>query len=177
MADFWVFGYGSLMWRPGFPFKSREKAILSGWRRRLCIYSHVYRGTKEQPGLVLGLDEGGECAGVAFRVEAAAQGPTIRYLRERELVTDVYIEKIIPVELEGGKTVEALTYVADRSHAQYAEPMNADQLLALVKHSSGISGANSEYVINTYEHLIEIGIVDSELEWLARQLRNPQASA
>ena len=111
MTDFWVFGYGSLMWRPGFPFKSRQKAILSGWRRRLCIYSHVYRGTKERPGLVLGLDEGGECAGVAFRVEAASREATIRYLRDRELVTDVYIEKMMPIELESGKAVQALTYV------------------------------------------------------------------
>ncbi len=177
MEDLWVFGYGSLMWRPGFPFISRQRALVSGWRRRLCVYSHVYRGTREQPGLVLGLDEGGECAGVAFRVEAAFRDPTIRYLRDRELVTDVYIERMAPIELDSGQSVMALTFVADRNHSQYAGKISPERLLALVKHSSGISGANSDYVINTYEHLMEMGIVDRELEWLVGQLRKDQSAA
>ena len=93
--DFWVFGYGSLMWRPGFVFAARHKAVVHGWRRRLCIYSHIYRGVPEKPGIVLGLDAGGECVGVAFQVGPNLREPTLRYLRERELISDVYIEKLV----------------------------------------------------------------------------------
>ena len=113
-GEMWVFGYGSLMWRPGFAYAFRCKAALRGWRRSLCIYSHVYRGTPEKPGLVLGLDRGGACAGVAFRVEASLREPTLRYLRDREQATSVYLERTVPVTLESGERVNALTYVADR---------------------------------------------------------------
>jgi cation transport protein ChaC len=169
--DFWVFGYGSLMWRPGFVFTARHKAVVHGWRRRLCIYSHIYRGRPEKPGIVLGLDAGGECAGVAFQVGPSLHEPTLRYLRERELISDVYIEKLVPARLASGESVTAVTYVADRQHEQYAAPMERERLLALVRQGRGESGENSEYVLNTRDHLREIGIVDPELEWLAGRLR------
>ncbi len=169
--DLWVFGYGSLMWRPGFVYDERHKALLRGWRRRLCIYSHVYRGTADRPGLVLGLDQGGACHGVAFRVEAGLREATVRYLRERELVTAVYLERMVPVTLSDGRRVSALTYVADRAHGQYAGPMARDQLLKLVRQGVGQSGDNAEYVLATRDHLRELGIVDGDLEWLAAQLR------
>ena len=170
--DFWVFGYGSLMWRPGFAFSDRRIAVVSGFRRRLCIYSHHYRGTRERPGLVLGLDEGGSCAGVAFRVDAALREPTLIYLRERELLTDVYFERQVRATLEGGESIRALAYVADIGHSQYAAPMDRERLLDLVRQGVGQSGDNSEYVLNTRDHLYEIGIADPELEWLAGQLRD-----
>jgi cation transport protein ChaC len=170
-GDLWVFGYGSLMWRPGFEFVARSKATIHGWRRRLCIYSHIYRGTVERPGLVLGLDSGGQCTGAAFRVASRLRDSTIRYLRERELVTAVYREKIVAAKLESGIRVEALVYVADRDHSQYAAPMERDRLLEIVRGGIGRSGANVEYVLNTHAHLEEMGIVDRELEWLARRLR------
>ncbi|MBV8474371.1 MAG: gamma-glutamylcyclotransferase [Hyphomicrobiales bacterium] len=169
--DLWVFGYGSLMWKPGFVFADRHKALLRGWRRRLCVYTHVYRGTKERPGLVLGLDWGGACRGVAFRVDAALHEATVRYLRERELVTAVYIERVLPVELGDGRRIQALAYVADRAHGQYAPPMERSALLQLVRQGVGKSGENGEYVLNTRDHLRGLGIVDSELEWLSAQLR------
>jgi len=171
-SDFWVFGYGSLIWRPGFEFLDRRVAVARGWRRRLCIYSHHYRGTPDRPGLVLGLDEGGECAGVAFRVDARLREATVRYLRERELVTNVYIESEIHAIFEGGESVNALAYVADRRHSQYAAPMDRDSLLALVRQGVGCSGDNAEYVLNTRDHLQDLGIADPELEWLAGQLRD-----
>jgi len=170
-GDLWVFGYGSLMWRPGFEYKSRCKAFVTGWRRRLCIYSHVYRGTAERPGLVLGLDEGGACAGIAFCVDARLRDTTIRYLRERELVTSVYKEDLIWATLETGEKVEVLAYLADTEHSQYAPPMDHDKLLALVRRGVGQSGDNSEYILNTLDHLHENGIADIELEWLAERLR------
>ena len=169
--DFWVFGYGSLMWRPGFAYLERRPALLRGWRRRLCVYSHIYRGTAERPGLVLGLDQGGACRGVAFRVEAALAEATLRYLRDRELVTAVYLERIVPVTLDDGRRASAVTYLADRAHGQYAGPMPRETLLRLVRQGVGRSGANAEYVLNTRDHLRGLGIVDTELEWLAAQLR------
>ncbi len=169
--DLWVFGYGSLMWRPGFVHDERHKALLRGWRRRLCVYSHVYRGTADRPGLVLGLDRGGACRGVAFRVDAALREATVRYLRERELVTAVYLERTVPVTLSDGRRVAALAYVADRAHRQYAGPMPRDSLLRLVRQGVGQSGDNAEYVLATRDHLRQLGIVDGELEWLAAQLR------
>jgi cation transport protein ChaC len=169
--DFWVFGYGSLMWRPGFDYIERVPARLIGEHRALCVYSFVHRGTPEKPGLVLGLDQGGACHGVAFRVEAALSEATVRYLRERELVTAVYLERMAPVTLDDGRRVSALTYLADRAHGQYAGPMPREGLLELVKQGFGRSGSNAEYVLNTRDHLRGLGIVDAELEWLADQLR------
>ena len=170
-GDMWVFAYGSLIWRPGFAFSARRRAVVVGWRRRLCIYSHHYRGTPDRPGLVLGLDEGGECAGVAYRVEAGLRDETIKYLRDRELVTNVYIEQQVRATLESGESVTALAYVADREHGQYAAPMERERLLALVMQGVGRFGDNAEYVLNTREHLHELGIPDPELDWLAEQLR------
>ena len=170
-GELWVFGYGSLMWRPGFPYLLRCKAKLSGWRRSLCIYSHVYRGTPDKPGLVLGLDRGGACPGVAFRVEAALREPTIRYLREREQVTGVYVERMVPMRLESGERVNALTYVADRLHPQYAGRLTRVAMLAVVRAGVGKSGENAAYLMQTHDHLLAIGVRDPDLEWLAARLR------
>ncbi len=176
-GDLWVFGYGSLMWRPGFVYDFRCRATLRGWRRSLCVYSHVYRGTPDRPGLVLGLDRGGACAGVAFRVKAALREPTVHYLREREQVTSVYIERTAPTTLETGERVHALAYVADRLHKQYAGRLDREAMLAIVRAGRGQSGDNAAYVIETHDHLVAIGVRDSELEWLARRLRDESAGA
>jgi glutathione-specific gamma-glutamylcyclotransferase len=166
-----VFGYGSLMWRPGFAYARRCKALLRGWRRSLCVYSHVYRGSPERPGLVLGLDRGGACPGVAFEVDAALREATIRYLRERELVTPVYLERITPVTLESGDRVLALTYIADRLHRQYAGRLDRDAMLEYVLAGKGQSGHNVEYILETYDHLLALGVRDRDLEWLSAKLR------
>ncbi|HTR13846.1 MAG TPA: gamma-glutamylcyclotransferase [Roseiarcus sp.] len=168
--DLWVFGYGSLIWRPGFPYVSRCPAILRGWRRSLCVYSHVYRGTPERPGLVLGLDRGGACRGMAFRVDAADRERTVRYLREREQVTGVYLERNAPIVLDSGERVLALTYVADRQHPQYAGRLERGKMLEAVRAGGGQSGPNADYVTETSRHLLEMGVRDKELEWLAAQL-------
>jgi len=167
----WVFGYGSLMWRPGFAYARRCKAILRGWRRSLCVFSHVYRGSPERPGLVLGLDRGGACAGEAFEVDAALRETTIRYLREREQATAVYLERIAPITLESGERVSALTYVADRLHRQYAGRLDREAMLTYVRAGKGESGDNAEYVLETYDHLRALGVRDRDLEWLSARLR------
>ena len=116
--DLWVFGYGSLMWRPGFEFCERVEARLIGAHRALCVYSFVHRGTPERPGLVLGLDHGGACRGIAFRVAAANRAATIHYLREREQVTMIYREcvRLVRLKNEPQYAVSALCYMVDRSH-------------------------------------------------------------
>ena len=176
-GELWVFGYGSLMWRPGFAYTSRCKATLRGWRRSLCVYSHVYRGTPVRPGLVMGLDRGGACLGVAFRVEAALREHTIRYLREREQATAVYIERMTPITLESGERVRALTYVADRLHPQYAGRLDREEMLGLVCAGAGVSGDNAAYITETHDHLLALGVRDPDLEWLAANLRSASSMA
>ena len=119
-SDLWVFGYGSLMWRPGFPFVESGPGRLRGYHRSLCVLSHVHRGTPERPGLVLGLDRGGSCRGMAFRVAGPDAASTLAYLREREQVTAVYVERVLGVTLDDGRRIAAVTYLVDRRHPQYA---------------------------------------------------------
>lgn len=172
----YVFAYGSLIWRPGFTHVAAHPALLRGFHRRFCLWSHHYRGTPERPGLVLGLDRGGACRGVAFRVAAARRAETIAYLRAREQVTSVYIETLCEARLADGRTVEALTYRADRTHPQYSGRLDEGELLAVVKAGVGISGANPDYVLATQDHLVELGIHDATLERLARALRAEEAA-
>jgi glutathione-specific gamma-glutamylcyclotransferase len=172
MAEFWVFGYGSLMWRPGFEFIEQAPAALIGAHRSLCIYSFHHRGTMKIPGLVLGLDKGGACRGVAFRVPPENREVTIAYLREREQVTDVYVEAFKPVGLldGSGRELEALCYVVDRRHPQYAGRLSIETQARLVRAAVGRSGSNIDYVLNTVRHLEEAGIHDVELMALAAHL-------
>lgn len=172
MHDLWVFGYGSLMWNPGFPAVEQAPARLAGWHRSLCIYSVFHRGTPEAPGLVLGLDRGGSCRGLAFRVLAADRDAVMAYLREREQVTAVYREIVRPVRIEdgSGRVVEAVTYVADRRHEQYAAGLDPAEVERLVRRSRGHSGPNPDYVLATVAHLTTLGIPDPALQRLAARL-------
>jgi glutathione-specific gamma-glutamylcyclotransferase len=170
--DLWVFAYGSLMWRPGFEFIERVQARLLGAHRALCVYSYVHRGTPERPGLVLGLDFGGRCRGIAYRVEAAQRAATITYLRKREQVTSVYRETTRPIWVEGSpkRRVPALCYIVDRGHPQYAGRLSLEQQLHHVRQGHGISGANRDYVIATIAALEQLGYRDTELHLLAGML-------
>jgi cation transport protein ChaC len=170
--DFWVFGYGSLMWNPGFRFTERKQAIVHGFHRSLCMYSYMYRGTPERPGLVLALDRGGACHGVAFRIAADARDETIAYLRAREQVTMMYREMMVPARSAAGGSlaVSALTYVADRRHAQYAGRLDHAAQMRHIIQGHGQSGSCRDYVLNTVAHLRELGIHDRPLERLAVEL-------
>ena len=173
-GDLWVFGYGSLMWRPGFAFVESAPARLIGLHRALCVYSFVHRGTPEKPGLVLGLDRGGACRGVAFRVPGKARVATIGYLRGREQVTKVYIEtsRMITVLGTPERRVRALVYCVDRGHAQYAGELSLEQQLHLVREGHGRSGINRDYVLATVEALEALGCYDRNLHLLAERLRS-----
>ncbi len=171
MQQRWIFGYGSLMWRPGFEFMSQAHARIRGFHRCLCVYSLHHRGTKAKPGLVLGLDRGGSCVGVAFQIEPAKWEATMAYLRAREQVSMVYLETIRSVEILGSnQKVEAVTYVVDRNHPQYARKLSHQSLLKHVLQGEGGMGRCRDYVTSTLEHLRQMNIHDKTLEALGAEL-------
>lgn len=180
IADFWVFGYGSLMWRPGFEFVERRGAVMHGVHRRLCIFSHVHRGTPDKPGLVLGLDRGGSCRGIGYRVAGDKRAETIAYLREREQVTMIYKERWreMTVDRDGvPEKVHALAYLVDQEHMQYAGRRTAEDLLPFVLQGHGKGGPCIEYISSTLDHIEELGFRDrhlSEVLALARSQRPDQ---
>jgi glutathione-specific gamma-glutamylcyclotransferase len=170
--DLWVFGYGSLMWRPGFDHSEQVPARLIGEHRALCVYSFDHRGTPEKPGLVLGLDRGGACRGIAFRVAGHLREATIEYLRSREQTTHVYREVTRSVWLDNDarKRVAALTYVVDRGHVQYAGRLPLKDQLRIVLQGHGRSGNNRDYVLATVRAIEAQGFQDKELHRLATML-------
>jgi cation transport protein ChaC len=177
--DLWVFAYGSLMWRPGFDYLDRRTARLVGAHRSLCVYSFVHRGTPEKPGLVLGLDRGGNCRGIAYRVAAAIRAATIDYLRGREQVTMVYREVYRPVWLDDDpqNAVRALCYVVDRGHEQYAGRLTLDRKVHLVRQGHGRSGNNRDYVLSAVKEIEAQGYRDRELHLLAERLKGAHEAA
>lgn len=179
MSELWVFAYGSLIWRPGFPFREAAPARILGFHRSLCVYSHVHRGTPEKPGLVLGLDRGGSCRGRAYRVDAADREATVAYLREREQATAVYREHVAPVRLEdqSGRVVPALVFVVDRAHPQYAGRLDLERQIELVLAGVGVSGINRDYVLSTVQALADLGIDDVPLSRLGQILATGGAPA
>jgi cation transport protein ChaC len=168
-GGYWVFGYGSLMWDPGFPFEAAQPALLVGYHRQFCLYSRRYRGTPERPGLVLGLDRGGSCRGVVYRVPAATAAATKAYLWQRELDDYAYIPKLLTVRHPGGR-VSAQAFVVDRRQDQYAGGLDLDAIARLIVAGVGQRGRNRDYLDNTLSHLRALGIVDHGLERVAARV-------
>jgi cation transport protein ChaC len=164
--EHWVFGYGSLMWRPGFPFLERAAATLHGRRRAFCIYSVHHRGTHERKGLVLGLAPGGSVRGMAYRVADADWPTTYAYLREREQPTETYVEARVQVRLADGRRLEALTFLSDTSHPQWAGVLSLERQAELISGAVGLSGRNVDYLADLVEHLRAEGIRDRSMETL-----------
>ena len=177
-GHFWVFGYGSLMWRPGFAFAERVQARLIGSHRSLCVYSFVHRGTPEKPGLVLGLDRGGACRGVAYRVAEQDREATLAYLRDREQVTMVYREvwRTVWLHDDPRQRAQALCYEVDRGHPQYAGRLTLAQQLHYVRQGHGRSGVNRDYVLDTVKEIEALGFHDGNLHKLAAMLRGSHES-
>jgi cation transport protein ChaC len=175
--DHWVFGYGSLMWRPGFPFLERAAATLHGRRRAFCIYSVHHRGTPERRGLVLGLAAGGATRGMAYRIADEHWSETYAYLREREQPTETYVEARVAVRLAGGRRIEALSFLSDRAHPQWAGALSLERQAELIDGASGLSGRNVDYLTDLVEHLRQAGIRDRAMETLLAMVlkreRNP----
>lgn len=161
--DFWVFAYGSLMWQPDFDHVEVRPARLTGYHRAMCILSNIYRGTQERPGLVLGLDRGGCCRGRAFRVAADRAEAVRAKLHEREMVTGVYLPRMVAVRLDDARRVSALAFIADRRHPQYFPPGDPSRAVALIRQGVGRSGTSRDYLARTVESLAAMGVEDTAL--------------
>lgn len=162
--DLWIFGYGSLMWRPGFDHKGIRDARVFGYHRSFCVSSVVHRGTRENPGLVLGLDVGGSCRGKAILCPSDIREPVVDYLYRREMVTSVYIPKMVQMDLvANGQRQTALTFVADHSHEQYCANQDVETAARIIANASGRGGPNRDYLQSTIEHLDEFGIQEGPL--------------
>ncbi len=172
--DLWVFGYGSLMWRPGFDYIEAQPARLYGFHRAFCVHSWHHRGTRQRPGLVLGLDLGGSCLGRAYRVAPENAEAVVNYLDEREMVTAVYRPIRHLVRLSG-RMVTARAYVVDRGHPQYAGKLSLEEQARQIDGARGVSGVNIDYLASTVAHLDEMGIVDGPLHQVWRLLGSPAA--
>jgi cation transport protein ChaC len=166
----WVFGYGSLIWNPGFDFIGSQKALLRGAHRSLSIYSHRHRGTADKPGLVFGLSRGGSCLGVAFEVADRNWPAVFDYLQEREQDRGVYRAAWRRIVLADGSAVSALTYLVNEHHPQFAGRLDLAEQIRLVRNGTGESGRNSEYVRNTAQHLMRLGISDPMLRAIVEAL-------
>ena len=176
--DLWVFAYGSLMWNPGFVHDRRLDAWLQGWHRGFCVYSWRHRGTPEVPGAVVGLDRGGACRGVAYRIPAAQVEPSLAYLWEREMVNGVYRPRILPIRSQrraGPATLRALAFTVDRSHRQYCGRLPVQDLVTLVRQGVGQSGRATDYLSGLVGHLRDLGIHDHLLEDLAARVMSVEA--
>lgn len=168
----WVFGYGSLLWNPGFAPAEAVTARLDGYHRSFCMLSVHHRGSEAEPGLVLALDAaaGGQCTGVALRVEAAEEAAVLAALRERELVSSAYVERQVPLVLSDGRRIEALAYVVDPGHRQYCR-FPLDRQAEMIARATGGRGPNADYLFNTAAHLAGLGIEDADMDWLVERVR------
>tara|TARA_R110002049_G_scaffold29972_3_gene102068 strand:+ start:15940 stop:16464 length:525 start_codon:yes stop_codon:yes gene_type:complete len=164
----WVFGYGSLLWNPGFEVAESVIATLPGYARSFCMRSIHHRGTEAEPGLVLALDAvpGSACEGVALRVAEGHEASTLAYLRERELISSAYLEETLTAHLTDGRDVDALVYVIDAAHVQYCGALPLEEQAQIIARAVGDRGPNTEYLFNTANHLAEVGLHDPALEWL-----------
>jgi cation transport protein ChaC len=177
-GQLYVFGYGSLIWRPGFAHAAAHPALLRGFHRRFCIWSRIYRGSPEAPGLVLGLDRGGACRGVAFSVPGREAAAVLDYLDARENIGDevVYARRLLPVRLlDSGRTVRAVAYVVERGSAHYCRPA-AEEAARAIARGIGQAGANRDYLLNTVTHLRAMGVRDAGLDRIAALLPAPAGS-
>lgn len=169
----WVFGYGSLLWNPGFEVAQSCVAVLDGYVRSFCMRSIHHRGSDAAPGLVLALDaaEQGHCQGVALAVAAGHEAQTLAYLRERELISSAYLERNLDVTLNDGRRVNALAYIIDPDHVQYCGALPLEEQAQIIAYAVGERGPNTEYLFNTTAHLVGIGLNDPDLDWLASRVR------
>ena len=168
-----MFGYGSLMWHPGFPHLEVRPGVLHGYHRHFCVYSHRYRGTPDCPGLVLGLDRGGSCRGLLYKVPAAEAGEAMDYLYEREMDTGVYTPRWLEVRSPPGP-VTAIAFVVDQAHHQYSGRLTAERTVELILQGAGQRGPCVDYLENTVRHLRALGLPDRSLERLLRDIKGRQ---
>jgi cation transport protein ChaC len=168
-AGWWVFAYGSLLWNPLFPVSEMRPGMLRGLHRRFCLWSLASRGTRECPGLVLGLDRGGACRGVAMRLPAMLAIDELHLLWRREMVVGSYHPRWVKVDADGREII-ALTFVVRRDHPQYAGPLSLAEQVDVLDNACGAFGSSLDYLERTRVALVAHGIVDPYLEGLAASL-------
>ncbi len=173
-GDLWVFAYGSLMWNPDFDVAESAPVVVHGYHRALCLYSFEYRGTRDVPGLVFGLDRGGACRGVAFRIDEAKAEKVLTMLWQREMITAIYLPRWLETSLPDGRHIKALAFVADPAHEQYAGRLDVDSAVKLVLQGKGKVGHCLEYIRNTLDHLEEMGIHDRTLQRIVHKAETTQ---
>jgi cation transport protein ChaC len=163
-GDLWVFGYGSLMWSPGFSYSQKARGRIHGYHRALCILSTRYRGTKRKPGLVMGLCRGGSCWGMAYRLHAGEVRRALVRLWKREMPRRVYAPRLLLVQIAGGRHVRALAFLADPTHPAYVRELDLHGRARLVAQGIGQRGTAVDYIRNTLEHMHQLGVSDPHLE-------------
>jgi cation transport protein ChaC len=174
---FWVFGYGSLLWNPGFEPAEKVRATLHGYHRSFCMLSIHHRGTEDDPGLVLALDEAdAQCTGLALKVKDDQADEVLAYLRERELISSAYVEKNVELQTDGGQLIDALAYVISRDHVQYCQ-FELEKQAQMIATSVGGRGPNTEYLYNTADLLSELEIPDPDMDWLVTRVREITSNA
>ncbi len=176
--DIWLFGYGSLIWNPTIAFVEKRSGTIYGYHRRFCLRTRLGRGTPERPGVVLGLDRGGCCRGVAFRIKRSDAEKELELVWRREMLSNAYVPRWLSMQTEEGP-VTAVGFVMNRDHDRYCGALEEDELAGIIDEATGFLGPCSDYLFNTVDHLKELGIPDSGLQRLkdkvlARRARPPQ---
>ena len=173
--DIWLFAYGSLLWNPNFKFIEAKPALLRGYHRSLCIYSFRYRGTPNKPGLVMGLDHGGACRGIAYRVAEKQAKSVLQEVDKREMTYRVYIRKKLSLKLyevrKLSHSVLGFAYIVNRNGSQYASKLGVVDTLRLIRQGHGSMGSSLDYLEKTISHLDSIGLPDRKLELLLSRLK------
>jgi glutathione-specific gamma-glutamylcyclotransferase len=172
-GDVWVFGYGSLIWNPAFHFAESVTGRVHGWHRRFCLWTHAGRGTPENPGLLLGLERGGSCRGVAFRVRAHEVDSELDIVWRREMVNAAYVPRWVDVRMGcrgGERTAPAIAFVINRRHDRYAGLLAEERVASTIASARGRLGPCADYLLNTAAHLEQLGIRDRALERLRRRV-------
>ncbi|HYC65459.1 MAG TPA: gamma-glutamylcyclotransferase [Reyranellaceae bacterium] len=166
----WVFAYGSLMWNPAIEFAERSIAKIDGWRRSFCFWTPLGRGTPELPGLMLALESGGDCEGIAYRLAPHQVRSELAILWNREMLSGVYQARWVPTKLRDGRTVNAVTFVVDDGHCQYCGDLPIEKAAHHIAFAEGRRGACRDYLANTAAHARALGIHDDYIEDLVTRV-------
>ena len=168
-ADAWLFGYGSLVWNPIVQYLERRVARLHGFHRSFCLWSHVNRGSLQKPGLVLGLDSGGSCRGVAFRIAGRRAVDELRLLWRREMVLGAYTPRWARID-SGDETFRAIAFFVNRAHPSYAGKLPPETVIRTLVSTRGQLGTPAEYLLETVRGLVEHGVRDPYLLELRKRV-------
>jgi glutathione-specific gamma-glutamylcyclotransferase len=171
--DLELFAYGSLIWNPAFHFRHREVARVHGFHRRFCLWTHLGRGTPERPGLMLGLDSGGSCRGVLYRIAAEDIEGELDIVWRREMVTGAYRPCWVTTHTSAGPR-RAVTFLINHAHERYAGRLDDEAIVESLAHACGPLGACADYLFNTVAHLEQLGIADGSLRRLCQAVRARQ---